>query len=279
MTTTSILTDQIMEQANAYRVAQAKFDTEFRQFAGGVPPLAPEHFWPMVEQFRKTLLRTMTYRKETAVEVTASEFLRELSMQKNLAAGIHFALSWDGYVTKAHRAGNKAPFSWERGDDGYGDLMDSLPILGQDVFDSLEARRFNTLDEFNDRIELLCPANCLNSVLKDMVLNGENYFGMSLREAAQKWVVFESRYNQQSSEPAQGFSDTPLVKKTIELVKAKPSSRPYVTGVQVSGDGVLYRVCKLTNAVEPAIGSILGTKEAKYYIGLPGWTVIIREEV
>jgi hypothetical protein len=30
-------------------------------------------------------------------------------------------------------------------------------------------------------------------VLKDVVLHGENYFASSLQDAAQKWVVIESR--------------------------------------------------------------------------------------
>ena len=67
----------------------------------------------------------------------------------------------------------------------------------------------------------------------------------------------------------------------VELVKTDLQVAAADRLQQRSGDGAIdrsaYRVCKLTNAVEPAIGSLLSTKEAKYYIGLPGWTVIIRE--
>lgn len=189
---TSILTGEIMAQAAAFKQATTLFNRQFFAFSNSVPPLAPEHFWPMVEQFRTVLLDTMTYRKEGFVEAAANEFLRLAAVKGgDIAPAVHFALSWRHYVRKAYAAGDEAGFSFERGDDGYGDLMDAVPLLGQEFNRKLETGWFGNLREFNEKVDATCDV--AGRVLKDVVLHGENYFASSLEEAAQKWIVLESR--------------------------------------------------------------------------------------
>jgi hypothetical protein len=191
-TTTSILSDTIMAQAKAFKEARSQFDEQFMDWSRGIPPLAPEHFWPMVDDFRKVLLDTMRYRKEGFVEAAAEEFLRLAVVNGgDLAAAVHFALSWSHYRGKAYAAGDELGFSFERGDDGYGDLMDAVPLLGQEFSRKLETGWFGNLREFNEKVDAVCDV--AGRVLKDVVLHGENYFASSLQDAAQKWVVIESR--------------------------------------------------------------------------------------
>jgi hypothetical protein len=191
-TTTSILTDDIMRQANAFREARSQFDEQFMDWSRGVPPLAPEHFWPMVDEFRRVVIDTMRYTTESVGEKAANEFLRLASVEQgDIAAAVHFALSWSHYEGKAYAAGDKLGFSFGRGDDGYGDLMDAVPLLGQSFNERLELGKFNTLHEFNEQVDAVCDV--AGRVLRNEVLYGENYFAMSLNDAAQKWVVIESR--------------------------------------------------------------------------------------
>ena len=192
MTTTSILSDTIMAQAAAFMEARSQFDRQFNVFTGGIPPLAPEHFWPMVDDFRKVLLDTMRYRKDGFVESAANEFLRLAAVNGgDIAAAVHFALSWSHYTGKAYAAGDELGFSFDRGDDGYGDLMDAVPLLGQVFNRRLELGKFDTLREFNEQVDAVCDV--AGRVLKDVVLHGENYFASSLEDAAKNWVVIESR--------------------------------------------------------------------------------------
>jgi hypothetical protein len=190
--TTSILSDTIMAQAAAFKEARSQWEEQYRQWACGIPPLAPEHFWPMVDEFRKVLLDTMRYRKEGFVESAANEFIRLAAVNGgDIAAAVHFALSWSHYTGKAYMAGDELGFSFDRGDDGYGDLMDAVPLLGQVFNRRLELGKFDTLREFNEQVDAVCDV--AGRVLKNVVLHGENYFSMCLRDEAQKWVVIESR--------------------------------------------------------------------------------------
>lgn len=188
----SILSDTIMAQAAAFKEARSQFDEQFMDWSRGVPPLAPEHFWPMVDEFRKVLLDTMQYRKEGFVDSAANEFIRRAAVNGgDIAAAVHFALSWGHYSRRAYACGDKAGFSFDRGDDGYGDLMDAVPLMGQAFNDKLGLGRFHSLREFNEQVDATCDV--AGRVLKDVVLHGENYFSMCLKDAAQKWVVIESR--------------------------------------------------------------------------------------
>lgn len=58
-------------------------------------------------------------------------------------------------------------------------------------------------------------------------------------------------------------------KKTMELVQ---------TNIQRGKDGFLYRVVKLTNTAEPAIGETMDKLNVEAFIRRPGWTVIIKGE-
>jgi len=189
---TSILGDTIMAQAKAFKEARSQFDEQFMDWSRGIPPLAPEHFWPMVDEFREVLIYTMQHRKEGYVEAAADEFMRRTVVNSgDLAAAVHFALSWTHYKGKAYAAGDKMGFSFDRGDDSYGDLMDAVPLLGQSFNERMELGKFDTLREFNEQVDATC--NVAGRCLRNEVLFGENYFSMCLQDAAQKWLVIESR--------------------------------------------------------------------------------------
>jgi len=196
-TETTILDGTIMTQAKAFREARHMFEEQFRNFKMGITPMEPEHFWPMVERFRRVLLDTMLYAKGSVGEAAAGEFLREAANANTLADAVHFALSWRHYRSKAYAAGDETGFSWGRGDDSYGDLMDAVPLLGQIVNRRLCLGKFATLREFNEQVRASCSTFASTDSMADrlvqLVLHGENYFASSLEEAAQKWVVLESR--------------------------------------------------------------------------------------
>jgi hypothetical protein len=189
---TSILTDEIMKQAKAFSDARSEFDENFMDFRRGVPPMQPEHFWPVVVQFREVLLDTMTHRKEGYVEAAANEFMRLAAVKDgDIASAVHFALSWSHYKHKAYAACEKAPFSFDRGDDSFSDLMDALPLMGQMLNRKVCLGRIESLAEFNEIVAATCDG--AGRVLEEVVLRGENYFAMSLEDAAQKWVVLEAK--------------------------------------------------------------------------------------
>lgn len=195
-TTTSILDGGIMQQAKTYAEARSEFSNQFSEFASRVTPLAPEHFWPMVETFLRVVMEVMRFDRGRVGEAAADEFMRLAAVQTgDISKAVHFALSWRFYKGKAYGAGDKAGFSFERGDDGYGDLMDAMPLMGQVVNRRLCLGEFASLREFNKQIIATCGelGGGMGEKLTQLVLHGENYFAMSLEDAAEKWVVIESR--------------------------------------------------------------------------------------
>jgi hypothetical protein len=212
MTVTTDILDSINAEALAFKKAKAQYDDAFLTFKAGVPPLAPDHFWPMADAFRQVVLRTMVYRQERVAEAAADEFFRLAvigELQWQLPAAVHFALSYRHYKQLAYAGGDECKFSFDRGDDGYGDLMDAVVILGREFNERLHAGRFYDLPDFNQAVSDACAASvsagefpftcaasartALESKLRGLIVRGENYFAMSLEDEAANRVVIHAK--------------------------------------------------------------------------------------
>jgi hypothetical protein len=214
MTKTISILDGINAEAAAFRQAQAKYDKAFRLLKITTPEMEPADFWTMADAFRLTILRTMVYRAESVAEAAADEFMRLAAIRQSqwdLPAAVHFALSYDTYKRHAYAGGDRCRFSFDRGDDGYGDLMDAVVLLGREFNENLYAGRFYDLSDFNKAVDEQCHASVtakdfpfqyaddpvgnrtsLASRLRKFILQGENYCGMILCDAAQRWIALEA---------------------------------------------------------------------------------------
>lgn len=214
MTETTDILDGINAEALAFQQAKARYEKEFRRFKCGVPPLSPDHFWPMADVFRKVVLKTMLYRKERVAEAAADEFLRLAVIGESpwsMSAAVHFCLSYRHYQHLAYAGGDACKFGFDRGDDGYGDLMDAVVILGRAFNEQLHAGRFYDLSEFHQAVDAFCTASvsagefpftyaddpvgtrmALAATLRKLILQGENYFAMTLEDEAARWVAIEA---------------------------------------------------------------------------------------
>ena len=76
----------------------------------------------------------------------------------------------------------------ERGDDGYGDLMDSLPLAGQKIVDGLMNDDIATYKQLEKAF-----TGRDNAATAKFILNGENYITMKLEEALEKAYLGVSR--------------------------------------------------------------------------------------
>ena len=70
----------------------------------------------------------------------------------------------------------------DRGDDGYGDLMDSLPLAGRDIVDAIMS---DDIANYKQLEKALGEVHEKHS-LKKFILDGENYITMKLEEALVK---------------------------------------------------------------------------------------------
>jgi len=211
VTKTISILERINGDAVAFSKARAKYDKAFRHLIITTPSLSASHFWPMLDAFRLTVLQAMQWRQEKVAEAAADEFMRNAKVTPvdgGLPAAVHFAISYRDFARKAYSGGDQCNFSFERGDDGYGDLMDAVVLLGREFNERLYEGDFGNLAEFNKTVMDVCcnsvternfpfryaddptgSRTSLGSRLRKMVLQGENYFSMSLEEAAQRWVA------------------------------------------------------------------------------------------
>ena len=221
MSVTIDILDGINAEALAFQKAKARYEKEFRRFKCEVTPLSPEHFWPMADVFRKVLLKAMLHRQERVAEAAAYEFFRLAvigELQWQLPAAVHFALSYRHYQQLAYAGGDECKFSFDRGDDGYGDLMDAVVILGREFNERLHAGRFYDLPDFNNAMSAVCNDSvsagefpftytddpvgnrmALASRLRVMIVRGENYFAMTLEDEAERRVASEALKNERDS--------------------------------------------------------------------------------
>lgn len=209
MSVTTDILDSINAEALAFKQAKAQYNDAFLSFKVGVQPLAPDQFWPMADAFRQAVLRTMVYSTERIGVLAAEEFLRLAvigSSPQSLSAAVHFCLSYRHYTVLAYAGGDECKFGFDRGDDGYGDLMDAVVLLGREFNQQLYAGRFYDLPDFHKAVSQLCPASVaaeghltnterevLAARLCTLVLGGENYFAMTLEDEAANRVVIHAK--------------------------------------------------------------------------------------
>ena len=77
---------------------------------------------------------------------------------------------------------------WERGDDGFGDLMDSLPMAGEQVYVEIKSGDFFGEDEDgNETVNISDLEKRVKEIVPhvaDRIIHGENYWASTLEQAA-----------------------------------------------------------------------------------------------
>lgn len=190
-TISSIFSDEIIKQANSVREAENQYERDFDAWARGVPTLDPEHFWPEVER-----LRRVSDTRDNNPERTVEEYFREAHCkgEEALAKAVHFAVSYRRYCTALSNACNDVVEGWGRGDDSFGDLMDSLPLAGREVFERLRNGDFFDEDEDGDDVvnleELETAVRVAVPKIVERILHGENYWATTLEDEARRRMKF-----------------------------------------------------------------------------------------
>lgn len=190
-TTTSIFSDEILKQADDLRKSEGQYETAFDHWARSVPSLSPKHFWPEVDR-----LRLIWEQEGHDSERAAEEYLRLAACEgeEKLAAAVHFAVSYRRYSESVRGACEHIVQGWDRGDDGFGDLMDSLPMAGEEVYTRVKSGEFFDEDEDEDDIVNIDDLEqCIReSVPKsgDQIVHGEHYWASTLERAAAERMKF-----------------------------------------------------------------------------------------
>jgi len=184
--------DNLRDAAEAMVQAKAAYEKQWRSFMidAEADRMSEDRFWIMAAEYRGLVEYAVQIHRATPPEWAADEMMRLAlygSPNYTIDEAIHFALNWRIYVSKFYKAADESDVRWDLSDDGFGDLMDGLVLCGKDFLTRIQNK------DFEGRKEFRREATALLGTIASMVLDGENYFGMSLEDAAQKWFLSITR--------------------------------------------------------------------------------------
>lgn len=209
--------EEATEAALVHRRATAKYSKAFRHYFNTiVEPLEADRFWQILEQVYRPLVIARINR-DSVVKDSAHELFRGCMYDNRTPTIsfddlIRFARSWEPVRKTAYQPLFEVVEG--RGDDGYGDLLDSLVLVGREVHEACVRRDYGNNDVFERNVtEALHSAvdDFVNARKNDpwsnwndertqgvkdklvgFVLHGENYNAMRLEEAASYWFASKS---------------------------------------------------------------------------------------
>lgn len=193
------------ENALLFSKAKSSYHKSFQQLLRSIKPLSDDRFWELLKHYRNEVIQyVICYKKGS--DSAACEFFRKSTFEQasgridwTFEEALAFIVT---YELKA-KALYQPLFDTVtgRGDDGYGDLLDSLLLAGRETFDKCMAKKFFDNEEFEDFVKN-AVYNIVSTTTKvdvskitipfqKHILNGENYNQMFLREQAEKYFVFK----------------------------------------------------------------------------------------
>lgn len=192
------------------------------------PAVTEEEFWKITTVYRTLIIQALIMRRDTSPSWAADELCRISKYHsagqnygdwRNISqsAGWEPAPPFDKIVPYAYSYGHwktqcgnlldsMEQIKTDKGDDGWGDLVDGLPLLGAPFFARMQNKKFYNYDHFRkvvrktvagfvtEMIDTSDAATDAERIKKysakfcRMILDGENYFEMSLEDTANTWL-------------------------------------------------------------------------------------------
>ena len=193
----------VRQAAVAFISAQQFYHEAFRQhFDDNVAELTTDRFWMLAPVFTGCVFTfRFGYGRTNGAENAADEFFRkarvrdfrclasEIEVRYSLDEAISFAKTWSKLKNRLYRP--LFDVVTERSDDGYGDLLDSLPLAGRDVVDMAINRQYTSEPHFIQCVRDACSKREQDD-LANFILQGENYIAMHLYDAARTALALEA---------------------------------------------------------------------------------------
>lgn len=170
------------------KLAQAKkkaTDAFAEEFHKTVQLLPDDRFFEIVKLYVKEIITfRFHYQRSNGVEQAAQELFRKARCNEEGYSSeelIRFAKTYEAMKGRLYTP--LFDVIKDKGDDAYSDLIDNLPLLGQKLFNALETKEYGNHSVVYQKIE---ETTRKTGLFFEFIWNGENYHGMTLREAALK---------------------------------------------------------------------------------------------
>jgi len=178
-----------------FRQAEQDYLAAFRSyFEHEVGTLPDDRFWELQAVLREEVSTfRFTYGRTNGIEQGAQEFFRKPLAgdfgnrpRYTSAEATCFAKTWRMCRNRLYQP--LFDVVTDRGDDAYGDLLDALPFAGRDVMARCLDREIGSERQFEAAVLAGCGGH---QQLADLILHGENYVGMALYDAAQRYFAVD----------------------------------------------------------------------------------------
>lgn len=188
----------IFDNTTLHRLAAAKFKAdeayEDAWSRKQVELMHPDRFWPILDAFVK-IVGNRDLNQRDASKNACDELYRRCVCGELQGVTfddlIQFNANWNALSSELHTALFNTVTG--KGDDSYGDLCDSLPLIGRENVTRLLNDGTLTNDDIVDIIENSRPIGTNKDVWREFVWEGENYFTMFLEDEARERFVHVAR--------------------------------------------------------------------------------------
>jgi hypothetical protein len=168
--------------------AKANYHKLFQEFFKELEPLEDGQFWSLLKNtFVPEVLRAFVNKTPGYISTTAAHnlFCQPIKSSISFDTGLHFAATWRLKTKELYTP--LFDIVENRGDDAYGDLLDSLPLLGHKFYERCLAGDFKNNKDFENEVKLTCKTEGFAK----FILHGENYFAMHLWDKAEEFFVYK----------------------------------------------------------------------------------------
>ena len=190
----------LTETARQLSEAKQAYEAAFRDhFVHEVTLLVADRFWELQSVLAREVRQFyFVYGRTNGIEMAAEELCRKplandyhclgdgVVPSYSLEEAVRFAKHWEDLKRRLYQP--LFDVVEDRSDDGYSDLLDALPLAGRDIAEKALAREFANHGQFERAVKKACPDDWLSG----LILNGENYIGMRLYDAAKDAVATQA---------------------------------------------------------------------------------------
>jgi len=181
------------------KAATQAYGQAFDKFLRELEPLPLPRFFAIAKKYFEEILRFHFEldRKHVGVKHAAEELFRKALVKEEGHVKtedlLRFANQWRSVSHNLHDP--LFDIIKGKGDDSYGDLLDNLPLLGYEAYQTLERKDYGNMDRVKWFIGITVEKLIRGQKRIDyadvyhFVWNGENYHSMMLHEAAEAHVL------------------------------------------------------------------------------------------
>jgi len=200
----------LIDLAKKRHTAEIDFQKEFEKLWNDVSLLEADQFWTFVavltgkvQRYRFRYGRRM---RDATDELFRSAWCNELEWDYSPYAPttvdcVSFAKTYSGLTRKLY----DPLFDVVKGysDDAYGDLLDTLPLLGREFVAAILAGTWDNHNEFFKAMGHIVQKDWKFDGADQFFLHGEEYVSMSLRDSAEKYLYYDLRQREPKAEEHQ----------------------------------------------------------------------------